>query len=88
MRLDDILYRYFGTRSLEGLEGVRPEGLERMQVEFGLSRDREERFALWSILYMLGAAPELEVAFPDDRDRDAARNFMDMMARADEKPGA
>lgn len=87
MQLDDLLYRYFGTRSLDELaDGARVAGLEKMQVDLGLSRDRGQRFALWSVLYMLGAAPDLEVAFPDVGDRDAARNFMDLMARVDEEP--
>jgi len=29
---------------------------------------------------MLGAAPDLDVAFKDEADRDAARNFMDLAA--------
>ncbi|WP_374406703.1 hypothetical protein [Pelagerythrobacter sp.] len=32
---------------------------------------------------LLGAAPDVEVAFPDENDRDAARNFMGLMATAD-----
>lgn len=84
MQLDDLIYRYFGARSLDELsEGARVSGIEKMQVDFGLSRDRGQRFALWSVLYLLGAAPELAVAFPEADDRDAARNFMDLMARAD-----
>lgn len=84
MEFDDLLYRYFGTRSLDELEdSTRVAGLEKMQVDLGLSRDRGQRFALWSVLYLLGAAPELEVAFAQASDRDAARNFMDLMARVD-----
>jgi hypothetical protein len=87
MQFDDLLYRYFGSRSLDDLEeGPRVSGMERMQVDFGLSRDRGQRFALWSILYLLDAAPDLDVAFPDADDRDAARNFMDLMATADQVP--
>jgi hypothetical protein len=29
-------------------------------------------------MYMLGVAPELDVAFEDEDDREAARDFMDM----------
>jgi hypothetical protein len=29
---------------------------------------------------MLGSAPDLDVAFKDPNDRDAARTFMDMLA--------
>lgn len=87
MQFDDLLYRYFGTRSLDDLEdGQRVTGIDKMLVDFGLSRDRGQRFALWSVLYLLGAAPDLDVAFPDAADRNAARNFMDLMALADEEP--
>lgn len=89
MQLDDLLYRYFGTRSLDELEGgAEAAGVEKMRVDFGLSRDPGQRFALWSVLYLLGAAPDLDVAFPDAADREAARNFMDLMASAQEEPEA
>lgn len=87
MQFDDLLYRYFGSRALADLEdGARAAGVEKMRVDLGLSRDRGQRFALWSVLYMLDAAPELDVAFPDEGDRNAARNFMDLMAKAEEEP--
>ena len=89
MQLDDLLYKYFGARSIDELaDGAPAAGLEKMQVDLGLSRDHGQRFALWSVLYMLGAAPDLDVAFSDADDRDAARNFMDLMARAAEEPDA
>ena len=81
MDLDDLLFRYFGNRELDGLPSTALEaGLERMLVDFGLERDRGKRFALWCLLYMLARAPELGVAFKDEADRNAARNFMDLMA--------
>lgn len=49
-----------------------------MQVDLGMEKDRGRRFALWAILHMLGAAPDLDVAFDHEEDREAARNFMDM----------
>lgn len=81
MDLDDLLRRAFGTADLtevtpDGLEA----GIERLQVDLGLEQDRDKRFALWSVLYMLGAAPDLDVAFKNEADRDAARNLMDLMA--------
>ena len=54
-------------------------GIERMRVDFGLERDRARRFALWSLLFLLDSAPDLETAFADPADREAARNFMDML---------
>ncbi len=87
MDFDDLLSRYFGTAALGELTpAAREAGVERMLVDFGLSRDRGQRFALWSVLYLLGAGPDLEAAFPDPADRDAARTFMDMMAAADGAP--
>lgn len=59
-------------------------GLNRLQVEFGLETDRAKRFALWSLLYMLGQAPDLDVAFNEDADREAARNLMDLLASAED----
>lgn len=89
MQFDDLLYQYFGSRSLNDMEeGSRVSGIAKMQVDFGLSRDPGQRFALWSMLYMLGAAPDLDVAFPEASAREAARNFMDLMASAEEGPDA
>ena len=59
-------------------------GLERCRVDFGLEQDRGKRFALWSFLHMLGAAPDIDVAFEDETDREAARNFMDLLAASQE----
>jgi hypothetical protein len=83
MDFDDQLRRYFGTSDFAA---VTPEvlaaGIERMRVDLGLEQDSGRRFALWSMLHMLGAAPDLHVAFKDAADRDAARNFMELMERA------
>jgi hypothetical protein len=85
MNFDDQLRRYFGTSDLAattpaGLEA----GVERMKVDLGLEKDRANRFALWALLHMLGAAPDLDVAFKDEADREAARNFMDLANKAGE----
>jgi hypothetical protein len=83
MDLDDQLRRFFGT---EDLEAISPDamvsGIERMQVELGLEEDRGRRFALWSLLYLLQSAPDLDAAFADEDDRNAARDFMDLMDQA------
>ena len=80
MNLDDQIHRYFGTLDLAA---VPPEalaaGIEHMKVDLGLTRERSERFALWALLHILGSAPDLDVAFKTDEDRDAARNFMDLI---------
>jgi len=84
MDLDDQLRRYFGTGDFGAINPVALEaGIERMKVDFGLEKDRGNRFALWALMHMLGAAPDLDVAFKDERDREAARNFMDLAARSD-----
>ena len=82
MDLDDQMRRYFGT---DQLATVPPEaiavGIEHMRVDLGLERDRARRFALWTLLYMLDAAPALDAVFEEEADRDAARNLMDLSAR-------
>ena len=80
MHFDDQLRRYFGTTDLGAVTPpALAEGIERVRVDFGLEQDRPRRFALWSLLYMLGSAPDLDVAFEADADREAARNFMDLV---------
>lgn len=83
--LDDLIRRYFAT---DDLFSVNPDtlasGTERCRVDFGLEQDRGKRFALWSFLHILGAAPKLDVAFEDEDDREAARSFMDLLAASQE----
>jgi hypothetical protein len=79
MEFDDQMRRYFGTTDLASLPPqTLAAGMERMQVDLGLETDRGRRFALWALLHMLGAAPDLDVAFEDEADRDAARAFMEL----------
>jgi hypothetical protein len=82
MDFDQLLTRFFGTDDLGTLS---PEqvgaGLKRLRLQFGLERDSERRFGLWCLMYMLGAAPELEIAFEDEEDRAAAREFVEMADR-------
>ena len=80
MNLEDQILRYFGTSDLgavppEALEA----GIEHMKVDLGLTKDRGERFALWALLHTLGSAPDLDAVFESESDREAARNFMDML---------
>ena len=74
MDLDDQMRRFFGT---DDITAISPAVLE-----FGLEQDRGRRFAMWALLVMLDAAPDLDVAFPDANDRDAARDFLDMIDKA------
>ena len=83
MNFDDLLFRYFGTSDMSGASpAVHETGIDRLLVDFGLEKDRSNRFALWSLLYLLGHAPALDVAFKDETDREAARNLMDMLEAA------
>lgn len=84
MNLDDQLRRYFGTADFAAIPPqALAAGLERMRVELGLAPDRGHRFALWALLHLLGAAPDLDVAFKDEADREAARSFMDLASQGD-----
>ncbi len=89
MDFDDQLRRYFGTADLAA---IHPEahaaGTERMRVDFGLETNPGRRFALWALMYMLGVAPDLDVAFEDEAERNVARDFMDMVDRADKTDGS
>src|SRR3546814_2511612 len=82
MDFDDQLFRYFGTADLSALTPAAVEaGTERMRVDFGLETNRGRRFALWALMHMLGVAPDLDVAFADEAERDAARDFMELAER-------
>ena len=84
MDLDDLLHRYFGTSDMSEVSAaVQRAGVDRLKVDLGLETDPSRRFALWSLLYMLGEAPDLDVAFDEQADREAARNLMDMLAASD-----
>lgn len=82
MDFDQLLVRFFGT---EDIDSLAPDqlvaGVDRLRLQFGLEKDSGRRFALWCLLYMLGAAPELDQAFEDEADREAARDFMDTADR-------
>lgn len=82
MDFDQLLIRYFGTEDLESLAPDRlVAGTELLRLQFGLEKDGGRRFALWCLMFMLGVAPELDVAFEDEADREAARDFMDAADR-------
>jgi len=82
MDFDQLLVRFFGTEDIASLS---PEqlghGVERLRLQFGLERDGGRRFALWSLMYMLGDAPDVETSFKSREDREAARQFMDLADR-------
>ena len=84
MQLDDLLQRCFASTDPSL---VRPDtlaaGIEQCLVDLGLEQERGKRLALWSVLHMLGSAPDLDVAFEKEEDREAARNFMDLLAASE-----
>ena len=85
MEFDDLLRRYFGSADLTEISAEgQAAGIERALVDLGLESDSGKRFALWALLHMLGAAPDLDVAFKSEADREAARNFMDLLAASDQ----
>ncbi|MFA7586224.1 MAG: hypothetical protein WCY11_08525 [Novosphingobium sp.] len=82
MDIDDQMHRFFGMADLATLSPAGlAAGVERMAVEFGMEQDRGRRFALWTLMHMFGAAPDLDVAFSEPADREAARDFMDLLDR-------
>jgi hypothetical protein len=84
MDFDALLVRYFGTADLgEVSEAMIASGVERIRLDFGVERDRGRRFGLWALMHMLGVAPDLDVAFKDPADRDAARSLMELAERAE-----
>ena len=80
MDFDDQLRRYFATADVSAIApGALAAGIDQMRVDFGMEKDRGRRFALWTLMHLFGAAPDLDVAFRDEADRNAARDFMEMM---------
>jgi hypothetical protein len=83
MDFDEQLLRYFATTDLGAITPAALEGgRDKLEVDFALENDRGRRFAMWSVLHVLGAAPDLEVAFEHRDDREMAREFMDLLARS------
>ena len=81
MPLDDLLRRYFATTDITTATAADIEtGLAQLRVDFGFETDPGRRFALWCLMHLLGQAPDLDVAFQWETDRDAARNLMDLLA--------
>jgi hypothetical protein len=85
MNFDDQIRRYFGASDLASVPpAALAAGIEHMKVDLGLTKDRAERFALWALLHSLGSAPDLDVVFKDEAEREAARNLMDLIQGAGE----
>jgi hypothetical protein len=82
MDFDQLLVHFFGTEDISTLP---PEqivaGSNRLRLQFAMEKDEGRRFGLWCLMYMLGCAPDLDEAFEDEEEREAARDFMDMADR-------
>ncbi len=76
MDLDNLLRHYLGTADPSGATpDALAEASRRIALDFGLERDVGRRFALWSLLAVLGDPPDPRDAFKDARSRDAAFAF-------------
>lgn len=85
MDLDALLRHYLGTDDPEAADpATLARARERIAIDFGVERDAARRFALWSLLTVLGDAPDPRDAFDDVATRDAAFAFTRLMAAADE----
>jgi len=81
MEFDEPMSRYFGTTEPGAVSAaVLENGGKRMIAEFTAETDSHRRFAMWTLMYVLGIAPDLETAFRDFADRKAARDFVDLLA--------
>lgn len=85
MDVDHLLVGFVGTTELAELSPNQlASGVDRLRLQFGLERDGSRRFALWCLVYMFGVASDLDMAFKDEEDREAARDFMDSIDRENE----
>lgn len=85
MDFDQLILRSFGTGDLSALTQAQLlAGVERLRGKLDAEGDAEERFAIWCLLYMLGAAPDPDGAFEDAADRAAARDFVASIDQDDE----
>ena len=76
MDFDQLLVRFFGTQDIDGLApDALLAGLNRLQLQFSMEKDEEQKFGLWCLMYMLGVAPEPDDAFANEDERAAARDF-------------
>ncbi|MFN5084927.1 MAG: hypothetical protein ACK44O_16460 [Novosphingobium sp.] len=64
MDLDALILHFFGTEDpAELTEADYERGLEKLKIGFGVEREPGRKFALWTLLDALGAAPLPAEAF-------------------------
>lgn len=80
MDFDTLITHYFGSTDLDALSSQQlGRGLEALSIDFGVTREPGRKFALWTLMHMLGAAPDIETAFENEEERDAARQFAEFI---------
>lgn len=85
MDYDSLLRHYFGTANVGSIDAVALAlGREKLAVDFGVERDPGRRFALWTLMHVLGIAPDPRDAFENEKEREAARLFARMAASGGE----
>jgi hypothetical protein len=86
MDLDQLLQHYFGTGEIATLdEEAIDRARERIAIDFGTEREPGRRFALWTLLHAIGAAPDPAVAFKDPAERKAAEDYAWAAQRIDRR---
>jgi hypothetical protein len=76
MDLDELLQHYFGTAEIGTLDRTALErARERLAIDFGTEREPGRRFALWTLLHAIGAAPDPATAFRNPAERKAAEDY-------------
>lgn len=76
MDLDALLHHYFGRADLENVPAADlRDGQERLLFDFHDERDAGRRFALWTLMFVVGTAPDPADAFATEDERRAARLF-------------
>jgi hypothetical protein len=76
MDLDELLQHYFGTAEIGALdEATIDRARERLAIDFGTEREPGRRFALWTLLHAIGAAPDPATAFKTPAERKAAEDY-------------
>lgn len=78
MDLDALLAHFFGTADPATLtEAEYDRALERLRIGFGVEREPSRKFALWTLLEALGAAPLPADAFAREPAlKAAAENYL------------
>ena len=65
MELDALLEHFFGTDDPGTLtQTAFAQGIDQLKISFAVECEPSRKFALWSLLETLGAAPPPAIAFP------------------------